>query len=301
MLLEAGLTAARDDGTVVPALPRPAALSDPRSSRPGRRDSAAACSARASRSTSTRPESAIFHKGKQLYNLHQAKGAIRKEEAVILVEGYFDVLRLVLAGLEHVVAPLGTALTADQAALLRRFAPAAMLLYDSDQAGLRATFRAGDELLRHGVRVRVATLPPGEDPDTLVRAGGAAALEPVLRDAMDVLERKIQLLERKGWFEGRRAPARGARPAAPDHPRGERSDHPRAVSLARRRADRGEQGGAGAGARGRPRAGRPSRESPSGGRSRETGGRGRAAAGAARRLAPAARPSSPRSASCCEC
>jgi DNA primase len=148
------------------------------------------------------PENAIFHKGRQLYNLHQAKGAIRKEETVILVEGYFDVLRLVLAGIEHVVAPLGTALTGDQATLLRRFAPAAVLLYDSDQAGLRATFRAGDELLRHGVRVRVATMPAGEDPDTLVRGGGAAALEPLLRDAMDLLERKLQLLEQKGWFEG---------------------------------------------------------------------------------------------------
>ena len=148
------------------------------------------------------PENQIFHKGRQLYYLHQAKSAIRKEETVILVEGYFDVLRLVLAGIEHVVAPLGTALTADQATLLRRFAPAAILLYDSDQAGLRATFRAGDELLRHGVRVRVATMPAGEDPDTLVRRGGAAALEPIVGDAIDLLERKVQLLEQKGWFEG---------------------------------------------------------------------------------------------------
>jgi DNA primase len=121
---------------------------------------------------------------------------------VILVEGYFDVFRLLLAGIEHVVAPLGTALTADQAGLLRRFARAATLLYDSDQAGLRATFRAGDELLRHGVRVRVATMPEGEDPDSLVRAGGPAALQPILDDGIDLLERKIQLLERKGWFEG---------------------------------------------------------------------------------------------------
>jgi DNA primase len=148
------------------------------------------------------PETEIFHKGRQLYNLHLARQPIRKEESVILVEGYFDVLRLVLAGVEHVVAPLGTALTPDQAALLKRYAPSATLLYDSDQAGLRATFRAGDELLRHGLRVRVATLPPGEDPDTLVTKGGTGALDPILRDAMDVFERKIQLLERKGWFEG---------------------------------------------------------------------------------------------------
>jgi DNA primase len=148
------------------------------------------------------PETDIFHKGKQLYNLHQAKMAIRKEESAILVEGYFDVLRLTLAGVDHVVAPLGTSLTPDQAGLIKRFAPAATLLYDSDAPGLKATFRAGDELLRHGVRVRVATLPPGEDPDTLVRAGGIEALDGVLRDAVDLLERKIQLLERKGWFEG---------------------------------------------------------------------------------------------------
>jgi DNA primase len=148
------------------------------------------------------PETEIFHKGKQLYNLHQAKMPIRKEEAVILVEGYFDVIRLVLAGIEHVVAPLGTALTSDQAVLLKRFVADATLLYDSDKAGLQATFRAGDELLRHGFRVRVATLPPGDDPDTLVQKGGVEALEVVLGDAIDLFERKIQLLEQRGWFEG---------------------------------------------------------------------------------------------------
>ena len=148
------------------------------------------------------PETPIFHKGRQLYNLHNAKSSIRQEQVVLVVEGYFDVLRLVLAGVDHVVAPLGTALTPDQAVLLQKLAPAAVLLYDSDAAGLRATFRAGDELLKRGVRVRVATMPAGEDPDTLVRKGGVAELEKVLKDAVDVLERKIQLLERRGWFEG---------------------------------------------------------------------------------------------------
>jgi DNA primase len=147
-------------------------------------------------------ESPIYHKGTMLYNLHTAKQAIRREESVILVEGYFDVLRLVMAGFDNVVAPLGTALTPDQAALLRRFAPLAVLLYDSDSAGLKATFRAADECLRHKLRVRVATLPEGEDPDTLVRKGGAAALAPILHDAVDVIDRKIQILERMGWFEG---------------------------------------------------------------------------------------------------
>jgi DNA primase len=201
VLLEAGVAAARDDGSTVPRFR--SRLLFPIHDLRGR-----ACGfggrllGPGEPKYLNSPENQIFHKGRQLYNLHQAKGAIRKEETVILVEGYFDVLRLVLAGIEHVVAPLGTALTADQATLLRRFAPAAILLYDSDQAGLRATFRAGDELLRHGVRVRVATMPAGEDPDTLVRRGGAAALEPIVADAIDLLERKVQLLEQKGWFEG---------------------------------------------------------------------------------------------------
>jgi DNA primase len=146
------------------------------------------------------PETPIFKKGGTLYNLYAARNAIRKEESVILVEGYFDVLRLVLAGCENVVAPMGTALTPDQAALLRRYAPLAVLLLDSDMAGLKATFRAGDELLRHEMRVRVASMPPGEDPDTLVRKGGIAALQPILKDAADLMERKIRILELKGWF-----------------------------------------------------------------------------------------------------
>jgi len=146
------------------------------------------------------PDSPVFHKGKLLYNLHIAKHVMRKAERAILVEGYFDVLRLSLAGIEEVVAPLGTGLTPEQAQLLQRHAPQVTLLYDSDDAGLRATFRAGDELLRQGVRVSVATLPPGEDPDTLVQKRGAAGLEAILKDAVDPLERKIQILERKGFF-----------------------------------------------------------------------------------------------------
>lgn len=200
VLLEAGLLVRRDDGTILPRFR--ARLLFPIHDLRGR---AVAFGGRLLGPGEPKylnsPESPVYHKGGILYNLHSARAAIRQAGMALLVEGYFDVQRLVLAGVEHVVAPLGTALTPDQAALLKRYAPAATLLYDSDAAGLRATFRAGDELLRHGVRVRVATLPEGEDPDSLVRAGGAAALEPVLEDAVDVLERKLQLLERKGWLE----------------------------------------------------------------------------------------------------
>src|SRR5690606_40532323 len=82
------------------------------------------------------PETPIFHKGEQLYHMHVAKLAIRKAEAAILVEGYFDALRLSMAGIDHVVAPLGTALTTAQAKLLRRYTSEVIICYDSDPAGL---------------------------------------------------------------------------------------------------------------------------------------------------------------------
>lgn len=146
------------------------------------------------------PETPIFHKGEQLYHMHVARLAIRKAGLAILVEGYFDVIRLSLAGIDHVVAPLGTALTEAQAKLLRRYGEEVVLCYDSDKAGLKATFVAADRMLAEGGRVRVLTMPDGEDPDSLVQKGGAAALEALIEDSVDVLERKLQLLEVKGWF-----------------------------------------------------------------------------------------------------
>ena len=146
------------------------------------------------------PESSIFAKRRLLYGLNWSKFAIRRDERVLLVEGYFDVVRLLAAGIESVVAPLGTALTAEQAELVARYTKVAYLIYDSDRAGLRATFKSGDELLRRGVSVRVVTLPEGEDPDTFVGSHGAEQLESYLRSALDVFERKVQLLERGGWF-----------------------------------------------------------------------------------------------------
>jgi DNA primase len=146
------------------------------------------------------PESPVYHKGDVLYGLGWSRGAIRRAEAALVVEGYMDYVALAAQGVENVVAPLGTALTARQAELIARYAQRSVLLYDSDTAGLKATFRSGDELLRAGVEVLVATLPEGEDPDSLVRARGAKALGRIVDDAVDVLERKIQILERKDYF-----------------------------------------------------------------------------------------------------
>ncbi|MEX2177935.1 MAG: DNA primase [Gemmatimonadaceae bacterium] len=145
-------------------------------------------------------ESPTFSKGSTLYGLNWAKQAIRREERVLLVEGYFDCLRLITSGVECTIAPLGTALTEAQAELIRKYTRTVFLLYDSDRAGLKATFRAGDVLLRQGIKVHVVTLPEGDDPDTYVNSHGREQLEALLANAIDVFERKLQILQRGGWF-----------------------------------------------------------------------------------------------------
>ena len=146
------------------------------------------------------PESVVFQKRKTLYNMHTAKQAMRRAGRAIVVEGYLDAIRLVLSGIEEVVAPLGTALTDEQAQLLVRYAPEVFLLYDSDEAGQKATFRSGLELLGHKATVRVVTLPENEDPDTFVRDHGRAAMDTQLGLAIDLFDRQVQILERLGWF-----------------------------------------------------------------------------------------------------
>jgi DNA primase, catalytic core len=145
-------------------------------------------------------ESEIFSKRTLLYGLNWAKQSIRKAERLIVVEGYFDAIRLMLAGIAEVVAPLGTALTEQQAALIGKYTKHVFLLYDSDQAGLKATFRAGDALLATSISVRVISLPKGEDPDTFVAKVGAEGFERAASASVDVFDRKIQILERGGWF-----------------------------------------------------------------------------------------------------
>lgn len=145
-------------------------------------------------------ESPIFAKRGLLYGLNWAKQSIRKADRLIVVEGYFDAIRLMLAGIGEVVAPLGTALTEDQATLIQKYTKNVFLLYDSDQAGLKATFRAGDVLLASGISVRVISLPDGDDPDTFVARVGAEGFERAAAASVDVFDRKIQILERGGWF-----------------------------------------------------------------------------------------------------
>jgi DNA primase len=147
------------------------------------------------------PETAIYHKGRTLYGLNWSRNAIRREKTVLVVEGYMDYVSLAARGVDNVVAGLGTAMTSEQAELLRKYSQQALLLYDSDMAGLKATFRTGDALLRAGVEPLVVSLPAGEDPDSLVRKGGAEALAAHLTRAVDVLDRKLQILQERGFFE----------------------------------------------------------------------------------------------------
>jgi len=146
------------------------------------------------------PESPIYQKGQNLYGLSWARHAIRREEKALVVEGYMDALSMAAHGLENVVAPLGTALTRDQAKLLSRYCTRVLVLFDSDPAGLKATFRAGDVLLEEGLHPAVVTLPPGDDPDTVVRSQGEAAMRRHIDDAIDVLDRKLQILDGRGYF-----------------------------------------------------------------------------------------------------
>jgi DNA primase len=146
-------------------------------------------------------ETALFHKGEILFGLDKARGTISKETKAIVVEGYMDLLSLHQHGLENVVAPMGTALTSEQARLLGRFAREVFLLYDADPAGLKATFRGGDELLGAGVNVRVITLPKGMDPDDFMRKKGLQAFHRLLHQASDFLDRKMEIISQRLNFE----------------------------------------------------------------------------------------------------
>lgn len=134
------------------------------------------------------PESPVYHKGRTLYGLYQGRDAIRHARAVLVVEGYFDLLALHRAGIANAVAACGTALTADHARLLKRYAEQAILVFDADKAGRQATFRAMDALLPEGVTVNAVGLAAGEDPDSFLAKEGTAAFQARLGEARPALE-----------------------------------------------------------------------------------------------------------------
>ncbi|HVQ53618.1 MAG TPA: DNA primase [Thermoanaerobaculia bacterium] len=122
------------------------------------------------------PESPVFSKKRLLYGLFEGRESIRKHDRVVLVEGYFDHLALVRAGIQETVASMGTALTPEQAEKLRRLCPRAVVCYDGDSAGRNATRGALQLLLAQGFDARVARLPAGEDPYDLLQREGPDAV-----------------------------------------------------------------------------------------------------------------------------
>ncbi|HSC17470.1 MAG TPA: DNA primase, partial [Rhizomicrobium sp.] len=145
-------------------------------------------------------ETPLFSKGRLLYNFANARAAALQNGTIILAEGYMDVIALARAGFTQSVAPLGTALTEDQLALLWRTAPEPILAFDGDDAGLRAAQRAARLALPHlkpGYSLRFAFLPPGEDPDSLIRASGPAAMKTLLY-AAEPLSKVLWRVETEG-------------------------------------------------------------------------------------------------------
>jgi DNA primase len=129
------------------------------------------------------PETPLFHKGDNLYNLATARLAAHNGAPIVVVEGYVDVIAMVGAGFAGSVAPLGTALTENQLGLLWRMADEPILCFDGDKAGQKAAWRAADLALPHlkpGKSLRFALLPEGQDPDDLARSGGRGAIEEVI-------------------------------------------------------------------------------------------------------------------------
>jgi DNA primase len=133
-------------------------------------------------------ESPIYVKGDTVFGLHQARMAVRSEQRAIVVEGNFDVLSLHARGVQNVVAPLGTAFTQAQAKLIRRYAPEVVVMFDGDAAGKKAAMAMRGAAREAGLSVRVASLPDGADPDTLVHDKGVEAIHGVVKGARGMLE-----------------------------------------------------------------------------------------------------------------
>ncbi len=123
------------------------------------------------------PESEIYHKSNTLYGIYFAKKAITQFNRCILVEGYTDVLQMHQSGVENVVASSGTSLTVEQIKLVRRFTKNITVIYDGDAAGIKASMRGIDMILREGMTVRCVLLPEGEDPDSFARTHNATELQ----------------------------------------------------------------------------------------------------------------------------
>lgn len=144
------------------------------------------------------PESEIYHKSRVLYGIFQAKREITRQDKCYLVEGYTDVLAFHQAGIENVVASSGTALTPDQIRLIKRFSPNITIIYDGDEAGIKASLRGIDLVLEEGMNVKVLLLPQGEDPDSFARSMSSTQLQEYIEEHQtDFIRFKTKLLLEK--------------------------------------------------------------------------------------------------------
>ena len=155
------------------------------------------------------PENALYKKSQVLYGLYEARDAMRESKQAIMVEGYFDAMRCADAGIGYAVATCGTALTQQQARLLRRYVPEVVLVYDGDAAGLQAASRGIGVLIAEDLSVRVLALPEGSDPDDFIREHGAEKFLEFVKSAPDFVRFYIQAQsDRLGTAEGRTKVAR---------------------------------------------------------------------------------------------
>jgi DNA primase len=172
------------------------------------------------------PESVLFHKGRELYGLYEARAAVRQLERLVVVEGYMDVVALAQHGIPFAVATLGTATTTDHLDVLYRAAPEVVFCFDGDRAGRQAAWRALDQALpaqRDGRQARFLFLPEGEDPDSLVRSEGEAGFRGRLEEAMPLSEYLVQELSAQvdtRSVDGRARLAELARPLVGKVPEG---------------------------------------------------------------------------------
>ncbi len=141
------------------------------------------------------PETEIYHKSNVLYGLNQSKQAISRKNICLLVEGYMDVISLHMSGIENVVASSGTSLTTEQIKLIKRLTENVTILFDGDNAGIKASFRSIDMLLTEGMNIRVLLFPDGDDPDSFARKHPQEYVEKFIENqALDFIDFKAEIL-----------------------------------------------------------------------------------------------------------
>ncbi len=143
------------------------------------------------------PETAIYQKGKMLFGLYQTRDFIREQDQAIFVEGYTDLLSLYKNNIKNIVATSGTALTIQQAQLIKRYTNNIILLYDSDSAGSAAAMRGADIFLSTGLEVNISAMPAGEDPDSYIHKYGPVKFNEMIANAVSIIHFKINTLKKQ--------------------------------------------------------------------------------------------------------